>query len=352
MEAASERDPASRVTAPPGSEQGSTAFWHDRLGLAALRYPVPAAATTLGYSLGALTFTCFLVLVVTGLWLAQFYNPSPAAAYDSVLYIVTRAPFGDIARSLHYWSAAAMVVTVVAHITWVFVRRAYLRPREITWYAGLGLAALTFLLVVTGTVLRYDQEGYEALAHFLAGAELAGPAGQLFASDFTLSAPVLARLFSLHTSLLPLGLAGLVALHFWLIRTLGLSAEGGTHVSFSDHLPKIVGAGLLLIALLAALAALAPTGLGYAPVPGYEITKPFWPLLWIYALESLFGMSALIWAPLLVFGFLALVPLLDRGNVRRTAALTVRGTGMVLFAILLALGLWAALSPPQQHLGM
>jgi ubiquinol-cytochrome c reductase cytochrome b subunit len=325
-------------------------FWSERLGLAALRYPIPAAATALRHSLGALTFASFVVLVLTGLWLAQFYNPSPAGAHDSVVYIITRAPLGDFVRSLHYWSASAMVVSIVAHIGWALYSLAYRAPREITWYAGLGLAALAFLMVVTGTILRYDQEGYEALAHFIAGAGLTGGFGAFFAPDFTLSAPVLARIFSLHTSLLPLGMAALVALHFWLVRVHGISAEGPRSATFGGHLPKIAGASLVMFAMLVALAVVAPVGLGQAPVPGYELTKPFWPVLWIYALESLTGMWAVVWAPLVVFSFLALVPLLDRATAGRPVI--VRALGAALLIVLLALGLWAALSPPQQHLGM
>ncbi len=210
-----------------GAREGEprTGFWSERVGLQGLRYAIPTSATTLRYTLGALTFANFLVLVLTGIWLAQFYNPNPAGAHDSVLYIITRAPFGDIARSLHYWSASAMVVLIVAHIAWVFYRRSYRAPREITWYAGLGLAALVFLMVVTGTMLRYDQEGYEALAHFLAGGKLTGALGYFFTEAFTASTPILARIVWLLTSLLPLAMAVVIALHFWLIRVLGFCAE-------------------------------------------------------------------------------------------------------------------------------
>ena len=337
---------------PSPASPGPSGFWSSRLGLSALRYPIPVEATTLRYSLGAFTFACFLILVITGIWLGQFYNPNPAAAHDSVLYIITRAPFGDIARSLHYWSAAAMFVSIVAHIAWVFYRRAYRAPREITWYAGLGLASLVFLMIITGSILRYDQEGYEALAHFLAGGELTGMVGQFFTNGFTLSTPVLARIYSLHASLLPLGMAALIALHFWLVRVLGISGEGRRSESFSGHLPKITGGALVLLAVLLTLAVLRPEGLGYPAVPGYEITKPFWPLLWIYALESLTGMWALVWAPAVVFAFLAVVPLLDRGPVGRATVGGLRGVALTIFLVLVALGVWAAVSPPQQHLGM
>ena len=116
------------------------------------------------YGLGGLTAALLVLLVVTGVYLEQFYQPNPVGARDSVLYIITRAPLGDWVRSIHYWAAGALVVTITAHLAHVFWRRSYLRPREVTWWAGVALAALVFLLTVTGTVLRADQEGFEALA--------------------------------------------------------------------------------------------------------------------------------------------------------------------------------------------
>ena len=60
--------------------------WLDeRLGLAALRYNIPAHANTFWYTLGGITLIGILVLVATGIWLAQYYNPDPAAARESVL---------------------------------------------------------------------------------------------------------------------------------------------------------------------------------------------------------------------------------------------------------------------------
>jgi quinol-cytochrome oxidoreductase complex cytochrome b subunit len=63
-------------------------------------------------------------------------------------------------------------------------------------------------------------------------------------------------------------------------------------------------------------------------------------------------MWALVWAPAAVIIFLAAVPLVDRGSVSRTTVTLLRIAGLALFLATLALGLWAALAPPQQHLGM
>lgn len=74
----------------------------ERLGLSGLAYPVPKHANGIGYILGGITFFGFLILAVTGVWLAQFYHPTPEAARESIVYIMNVAPAGDIVRGIHF----------------------------------------------------------------------------------------------------------------------------------------------------------------------------------------------------------------------------------------------------------
>jgi ubiquinol-cytochrome c reductase cytochrome b subunit len=303
--------------------------------------------------LGGLTAFLIGVLVLTGLYLAQFYNPSPAGAHDSVLYIIARAPFGDWVRSLHYWSAGAVTLTVTAHLAYVFWRRSYKKPREVTWWAGVGMAGLIFLLIVTGAALRYDQEGFEALAHFVAGGELTGALGAFFTEGFTRSTTLLSRIFSLHTSLLPLALVALMGLHFWLIRHLGIHAPTSETSVFRRHAVRLAGAGLLGFALIGLLAVLFPPGLGYPPVAGAEVTKPFWPVLWVYGLENLLGAWGMVLGPAALLGFLAAVPLLDRGAEDTPGRHGWLGWVALVFGlVVLALWLYGVFGASQQHIGM
>ncbi len=325
----------------------------ERLGLEALDYEVPRASNRWQYMLGGLTAFLIVILIGTGVYLGQFYNPDPAGAHDSMLYIIARAPLGDWVRSLHYWSAGAVVLTIVAHIGWVFWRRSYKRPREVTWWAGVLMAGVIFLLIVTGSVLRYDQEGFEALAHFVSGGNLVGAFGAFFTEDFTRSAPLLSRIYGLHVSLLPVLLVGLMALHFWLIRHLGIHADYSDPSVFRVHARRLAGVGLLLFAALGALAVFVPEGLGYPPVPGVEITKPFWPVLWIYGLENILGVWGMVVGPAVLFGFLLLVPVLDRrADDRPGSHGWVGWLGLALGIATLALWLFGAFGPRQQHLGM
>jgi len=326
----------------------------DRLGLRALDYPIPAAANRWPYMLGGLTAALILLLFLTGLYLEQFYQPTPVGARDSVLYIITRAPLGDWIRSLHYWSAAGLAVTITAHLGYVFWRRSYRKPREVTWWAGVALAGLVFLLIVTGTALRSDEEGFEALAHFVAGGKLTSALGGGFFTDtFTPSTTLLARIFSFHTSLLPLLMVAVIGVHFWLIKHLGIHADNSQTSSFRNHLVRLTGVALLLYAVIGLLAVFLPEGIGYPPVAGMEVTKPFWPVLWVYGLENVLGMWGMVIGPSLLGGFLLALPLLDRGPDDRPGIRS--GAGWVgLLMALLVLGFWlyGFFGKPQSHMGM
>ena len=256
---------------------------NERLALHALEYQVPRVTLSVKYMLGGLTAFLLLVLIVTGLYLSQYYNPTVTGAHDSVLYLISRAPLGDWIRTLHFLSAGGVVLTVTAHLCYTFWRRAYQKPREVTWWAGVVMAAIIFLLIVTGTALRYDQEGFEALAHFVAGGNLTGAFGRFFTDSFTPSTSLLSRIFGLHTSLLPLVLIALIALHFWLIRHLGIHTDpgdgagggvGGAETGvFRTHTTRLAGFSLVFFAVLGVLAVLVPEGIGYPGVAGVEITK-------------------------------------------------------------------------------
>lgn len=325
----------------------------ERLAWPALQYLIAPVANRLPYMLGGLTFFGIVLLVLTGLLLDQYYDPAPAGAHDSIVYLMTRVPLGNWIRALHYWGATVVLVTVLLHLAYVFWRRSYRRPRELTWWVGVGLFITLFALAFTGTVLRGDQEGSEALAHAVAGAELVGPVGGPLTPEFTRSAPVLTRLHNAHVSLLPLVLFALLALHFWLIRHLGIHAPEPKTVPFTHHLRRLTGYAMLLVALLGTLAALLPPGIGYPGIEGVEVTKPFWPFLWIYTVENTMGLWGMILAPVVLFGFLLAIPLLDRSpDEGRGRAHWLTGLAILMIALYLGGIVYGVFAPQMQHIGM
>ncbi|MCA0453996.1 MAG: cytochrome b N-terminal domain-containing protein [Chloroflexi bacterium] len=340
-------------------------FWEaldERLGLSGLAYPVPAHANRLPYLLGGITLFGFIILIVTGLLLAQFYHPHPADAHDSVIYIITQAPFGDFIRSIHFWAANLVVITALLHLVRIFVTGSFKRPREFNWLVGLGLLGITFLFVFTGTVLKWDQEGVEALGHNKEIGELLGNFGTWFTGEFTRSVPLLTRLYFGHISVLPITLILLMVVHFYLINRLGISPQatpdaisgptkGQGASRFTAHLRRLAGYGLLLWGLIGLLALLIPAPLGQPGVAGAEVTKPPWMFLPIYIFENWLGIKGILVGGGFLFILLALIPFIDRSpwlSPRKRRWIMIAGA--ILLVALIVFGMAAWLTVPAAHL--
>src|SRR5262245_14858330 len=124
------------ITAPSAGRSRVWGWLDERLGIGGLRYPVPEHANSLAYTLGGITLVSFLLLVVTGIYLAQFYDPTPERAHASVTYITDKAFAGALVRSVHYWLATVFTITLVLHMVRTFVTGSFKAPREFTWITG------------------------------------------------------------------------------------------------------------------------------------------------------------------------------------------------------------------------
>jgi len=309
---------------------GLGAWLDDRLGLSGIRYPVPTHANTLPYTLGGITIVSFLLLVLTGIYLGQFYDPGEVAdSHASVVFIIQEPFLGELMRSLHYWLAAAFVVTLLLHMVRTFASGAFKAPREFVWITGVLLFGLGGAALFTGTVLKADQEALEAIEHNNEIADLFGVMAFWFSADFTDNVSQFLRLYIAHVSIVPVVIVGVLAVHLMLIKKHGIAPlPFGTaeevreretresQVSFSSHLRHIGLWGLVVLGISLILSGLFPTGLGPEGVEGIEVTKPPWYFLWLYQPENWFGLDALwVFSAVLFVGLLA-VPFLDRSPER------------------------------------
>jgi quinol-cytochrome oxidoreductase complex cytochrome b subunit len=351
---------------PPHRRAGVWGWLDDRLGIGGLRYPVPRHANTLAYTLGGITLASFALLVLTGIYLAQLYDPTPEQAHESVTYITDTAFAGALVRSLHYWLSSAFMVTLVLHLARTFATASFKRPRELTWIGGVLLFLLAGGLLFSGTILKQDQEAIEALEHNNEIADVLGFLGFWFSADFTDTVSTLTRLYIAHVSILPIVFAVVLAVHMLLIKRHRVSPlpwgspaevaarEREEHAEpFTSHLHHIGMWTLVLMGVVLLLSGLKPAGLGPAGVEGIEITKPPWYFLWLYPFENWFGLAALYVIPAILSLGLLLVPFLDRSEERdprrRKAWLA---AGAVLFLAWLGLTIYGAVTVPVSHTEM
>ena len=331
----------------------------ERLGIDAIRYPVPAHANKVSYSLGGLTAFSLLILIITGVILAQFYNPDPAAANQSVRHIVNSVYLGRFIRGVHFWAGEAMYVLAILHLLRVYFTASYKRPREANWLIGVAMLALTIGALFTGTVLKWDQEGFEALSHNVELSRLLGGLGFWFSSDFSDNVPLLVRLYIAHVSLIPVLIIGLLVLHALLVKRHKISpsprnpeATGEPVGPFTHHLRRIVTLGLILTGGLGLLAVIFPPGVGPTPVEGIEVTKPPWMYWWMFTLENWIGLSGILWGAVVLFALLVAVPFIDRNPRRywRQRPIAI-GLGALVLAALIVFSILEAITTPAEHLG-
>ncbi|MEO8688360.1 MAG: cytochrome b N-terminal domain-containing protein [Solirubrobacteraceae bacterium] len=317
------------ATVPPPRRSRAWGWLDDRLGLGGLRYPVPAHANSLAYTLGGITLASFVGLVITGIYLAQLYDPTTAQAHASVVYITDTAFAGELVRSVHFWLSTTFTITLVLHMVRSFATASFKAPREFVWITGVVLFLLAAGLLFSGTALKQDQEAVEALGHNAEIAKIFGFAGFWFSADFTNNISIVTRLYVAHVSILPIMVVAALAVHMLLIKRHRISPlpfgsaeqveareRSQRLVTFTSHLRHIGLWSLVLVGVVLLLAGLMPAALGPAGVEGIEITKPPWYFLWLYPWEDWIGLKALYIIPgILVVGLLA-IPFLDRSRER------------------------------------
>jgi len=327
------------------------------------QHPVPAHANNFAYTIGGTLIVLGILQGITGVILQQFYNPMPemGGAYDSVVTMMNSSEISFI-RSLHYWGAQIMVFLVLLHLIRVFVSDSYKKPRELQWVAGIILLLLLFGFTFSGTILKWDQEAVEALAHETETAETIGTFGSLFTSQFAPGVSLLARLYAAHVTVLPAIAIPVLGVHLLLVRLLGISvpilkkngrlipAVLGT-VPFSSHVKRMIFYGLIAVIVTIVLSIILPAPLGMRGVEGIEITKPPWYLLWIFPLEDAFGISSIPVVSVIVVAIIASAPLFNRTphtNHRIKKLMIIVMFGMI--TMFIGLMISGALAPIGSHL--
>ena len=206
----------------PEQKSAAAVFGNVFLHLHPVRVHINSLRAAYTFGLGLISFFLFLILVVSGVLVMFYYNPSTALAYKSMKdleYVVT---FGVVLRNVHRWSAHAMVAFAFLHMCRVFYTGSYKSPREFNWVIGVCLLLLTLFLSFTGYLLPWDQLAFWAITVGSNIASYMPVIGDylrfLLLGGNEVGQMALLRFYVLHIALLPLVAAVLLAVHFWRIR--------------------------------------------------------------------------------------------------------------------------------------
>lgn len=275
------------------------------------------------FMLGEIALYAFVILVITGTFLAMFFNNSSAdviyhgsytplvgvkmsAAYQSVLHISFDVPGGLLIRQMHHWAADIFLGAILAHQARIFFTAAYRKPREINWVIGMSLLSLA---IVNGYL------GYSICGDALSGAGLRigyaillsvpviGPWVTFLALGGTIpDSATVPRLYGLHIFLVPALLAALIGLHLFIIwRQFHTNYPGPKRTDktivgsrlWSTYTIKSMALFLLLFAVIAMLGGLVqidPVWVygPYNPIAVLPGAQPDWYLGWVEGAMRLF----------------------------------------------------------------
>ncbi|MEO9223284.1 MAG: cytochrome bc complex cytochrome b subunit [Mycobacteriaceae bacterium] len=190
------------------------------------------------FLLGEMALYSFIILIISGVYLTFFFDPSMAEvtyngvyqnlrgvemsrAYETTLNISFEVRGGLFIRQVHHWAALLFLAAMVTHLARTFFTGAFRKPREVNWVLGA-------LLLILGIVEGFA--GYSLPDDLLSGT------GLRIASAIMLSVPVagtwihwlvfggefpgdviIDRFYIAHVLLIPGILLALIAAHLALV---------------------------------------------------------------------------------------------------------------------------------------
>jgi ubiquinol-cytochrome c reductase cytochrome b subunit len=227
---------------PRASNVGAVARWaDDRLGLAKATKLVPLRKVFpdhWSFLLGEIALWSFVTLLVTGVFLTLWFDPSMAevtyqgsydllrgthmsAAYASALDISFDVRGGLLMRQMHHWAAHIFIASMLLHLLRHALTGSFRKPRELNWVVGTLMLLLGTLEGYLGYSLPDDLlsgTGLRALDGFLKATPVVGSylSFFLFGGEFP-GDEVISRFYVFHVLLIPGLLLALVTLHLILI---------------------------------------------------------------------------------------------------------------------------------------
>ena len=190
------------------------------------------------FLLGEIALYSFIILLLSGTFLALFFKPSMvevvyegsyiplrgasmSEAYASALDLSFEVRGGLLMRQVHHWAALLFLSAMAVHMLRVFFTGAFRRPREINWIIGVLLFLLGFVNGFTGYSVVDDLLSGTGL-RIAQGIFLSIPVVGTYLSFLVFGGEypgddIVARLYTVHILLVPGILLALVTVHILLV---------------------------------------------------------------------------------------------------------------------------------------
>lgn len=197
-------------------------------------YPTPKNLSY-WWNFGSLAGTFFAMQIITGVWLAMYYKPDSALAFDSIQHIMRDVYWGWLIRYLHAIGPTAIFFAIYVHMGRGLYYGSYRGPRELLWWIGL-LIFLSFMAeAFMGYLLPWGQMsfwGATVITNLFTAIPFVGSGLTVWLrGDFAVGDATLTRFFSLHTTFIPLGvIAALLVLHLSALHRVGSNNPDGRDI--------------------------------------------------------------------------------------------------------------------------
>ena len=190
------------------------------------------------FMLGEAALYSFLVLLLSGVYLTLFFDPSMAEtvyqgvyeklrgvpmsmAYASTLDISFDVRGGLLIRQIHHWAALIFLFSMMLHMMRIFFTGAFRKPRELNWILGALLLILGMAEGFLGYSLPDDLlsgTGLRAVSAFILSVPVIGTwmHWAVFGGDYP-GDIIIPRFYSLHILLVPGIILALIAVHVALV---------------------------------------------------------------------------------------------------------------------------------------
>ncbi|UMB69415.1 cytochrome bc1 complex cytochrome b subunit [Mycobacterium paraterrae] len=191
------------------------------------------------FLLGEIALYSFVVLLITGVYLTLFFDPSMtdvtyhgvyqplrgvpmSRAYESALNISFEVRGGLFVRQVHHWAALLFAASIMVHLARVFFTGAFRRPREANWVIGSLLLILAMFEGYFGYSLPDDLLSGIGLRCALSSIMLGFPVigtwlhWAFFGGDFP-GTTLIPRLYALHVLVLPAIILALIGAHLLMV---------------------------------------------------------------------------------------------------------------------------------------